>query len=228
MTILADVVAQEMKTAVDHRLYSTATCAGVYAHEESHAQMAKYSVSSNVTVFVPPNDLAVHLSVSIQKRAAVSVQTVPKHAPSLLKFLTHTLANASVPKYSIAVETSNLIHVHAVVSVQNQDPHVLMHRDLIPNLVHVNVQTGQINVPLGKSLTKLDAGVDALEFSIVQATNDSTPRLVGVSAQHRVQTAINHNFSTVFYVGVYVPAHDQSVHLHKCLIAGHVNASVQR
>ena len=29
-----------------------------------------------------------------------------------------------------------------------------------------------------------------------------------------------------FYVGD-VPAHDQNVHLHKCLTAGHVNASVQ-
>ena len=120
MTILADVVAQERKTAVDHRLYSTTTCAGVYAHEGSHAQMAKYSVSGNVTVFVPLNDLVVHLSVSIQK--------------------------------------------HAAVSVQNQDPHVLMHRDLKAHLVYVNVQTGQQNVPLGKSLIKLDAGVDALEF----------------------------------------------------------------
>ena len=164
MPKLAGVVAQEMKTAVDHHLYSTVSCAGVYAHEGSHAQMAKYSVSDNVTAFVPPNDLAVHLSALIRKRAAASVQTVPKDAPSLLKFLTHTLANASAPKYSTVLQTSNSIHVHAVVSVQNQDPHALTHRDLTANLVHVNVQTGQQNVPLGKSLIITNAGVDALEF----------------------------------------------------------------
>ena len=162
MPKLAGVVAREMKTAVDHHLYSTVSCAGVYAHEGSIAQMAKYSVSDDVTVFVPPNNLAVHLSASIQKHAAVSAQTVPKDAPfllsasiqkhaavsaqtvtkdapSLLKFLTHALANASAPKYSLVLETSNLIHVHAVVSVPTLDLTAQRHNSLTQPAVSVNV-----------------------------------------------------------------------------------------
>ena len=212
MPKLAGVVAREMKTAVDHHLYSTVSCAGVYAHEGSIAQMAKYSVSDDVTVFVPPNILAVHLSASIQKHAAVSAQTVPKDAPSLLsvsiqkhaavsahtvpkdapfllsasiqkhaavsaqtvtkdapsllKFLTHALANASAPKYSLVLETSNLIHVHAVVSVLTLDLSAQRHKSLTQPAVSVNVQIGQSDAPTHcKSLMNscADVGVPMLE-----------------------------------------------------------------
>ena len=166
-----DVAAQETQAAATHHSSLTAIPAGVFVHEGCTVQPAKHSVSGAAAVFAllggtavhprhliripasanaqPSNSVQAH-SVSTPTPVSVSVQTVPRSVPSLLRFSTHAHANASAHECSRVLETRGSTLALAGVSALHHVQSALDHKLSIMSPVNVNAPPHGQNALLHK------------------------------------------------------------------------------